>query len=456
MKITLDTGLIPKKTNGEIEFEALKNIERLHQNYEYNIIIKRNFPNSLIGMLYYAYVNHLPIKIRPDDLWIQILCQFSLHVNQNSDKLMYKKFFADKNNMDGKTELQVIHDVASIKDAPIYDFINKIIEQLDEKMNYPDVIKKFQCDFTTSNVITGFTTKIIFMYMIEKYFSYKWIFGCGIPYIELDGTLDDWLKFQTKIKHIFELFGIADETIKSWCNGLINIAAKILDTINDPTNTENIKFLKNIFYEERCGSGSQMSAKGWITNLFLYDKSMKLFNHHMSDTIFWDDYSECIIKCPITVVNVYNPSESGKYEILSGMHGFYIKSDILQLNMGFYMQRQQFIGWTFNEEDTQPNKIIFNKENYNLIKYNNKLMHEHYLEYIKNLPVRNDKKLPNFKDLEIYYGNKNEIITFAFHGNDNLVQYTKGSFANGKFKFLESSLSNSTYVLNNTIKIYPL
>jgi hypothetical protein len=58
----------------------------------YNAPVLRSF--------YEAHINHFPIRIKPDDIWLLIVQAFSFHVNSNSEELR-NKFV----NFDGKTEL---------------------------------------------------------------------------------------------------------------------------------------------------------------------------------------------------------------------------------------------------------------------------------------------------------------------------------------------------------------
>jgi len=407
LKIILDENLEPTKNC--LEEVNLIGDKCTNQYYESEKIIHRSLPNSLIDMLHYAWANHLPVKIRPDDLWLQILCQFALYVNNNSEK--YQHLFADKDNLDGQTQLVVdMTQYNNIRDVPMEKFIAQIMDQLESKIASNDAVSKLQCDFSTSNNITKLVSNIAFMYAVEKYFSYKMILSCGIPWIELDGTLEDWKNFQLKIQY---LCTIADDNIKSWCQNLEDISVRILNSIS---NVEDGKqFWKHLFYEDRCGSGSQTCAKGWITNLFIYDKSMKMFEQEyyplgkerksMYDsgvTMFWDDFPECLIKCPIQV-SYGGECNSTTYEISAGMFGFNSSNRELSplcLVSGFNVKLLEIIGWTFDSKVIRQDAIKFTKENYDRIKYNNKYIHE-WFPYERLTEKHQDEY--NCDNIQIYY-----------------------------------------------------
>ena len=64
----------------------------------YSFDINRNlaFLNKNVPLLngfFQAHINHYPIRIKPDDIWLLIVQAFSNHVNANSEKLRH--YFVD-------------------------------------------------------------------------------------------------------------------------------------------------------------------------------------------------------------------------------------------------------------------------------------------------------------------------------------------------------------------------
>ncbi|AVL95103.1 hypothetical protein ma716 [Moumouvirus australiensis] len=417
--------------------------------FEYPQTIKKNFPNSLIDMMYYAWTNHLGVSIRPDDLWIQILSQFALHVNMNNDH--YKKYFTK--STEGKTIIKVKYsDTYTIETVPIDHFINKIVEQVSENLPNNELVNDLECNFTTSNNITKLVGKITLMYLVEKHYSYHMIFGCGIPYIDLEGTLEDWVNLQDKIKLIED---VADNSIKSWCEDLLNITNKIIETFNDLDSAS--KFWKKFFYEEICGSGSQTCAQGWITYLFIYDKSQKKLERYSNKTgeyglkgiVFWDDFCECMTRVEFECFS----DTVEKYHINSGIMGFIKdKNNTLKLNMGFYVYKQTYREWTFNDEDINSSQIVFSLDNYHKIKYNNKHLHELHRPKI---PIKSRVDIGD--QLEIYAHNSTFYYIYRSKSKKNFCYYSEGYFSKGKFIELNNALSIFEYGTGsrkNSIRIY--
>ena len=45
------------------------------------------FKNYFVATLHRAFINHLPITLRPDDIWLVILQGLAIHIRENADKL---------------------------------------------------------------------------------------------------------------------------------------------------------------------------------------------------------------------------------------------------------------------------------------------------------------------------------------------------------------------------------
>ena len=143
-----------------------------------------------------AHNNHYPIRIKPDDIWLLIVQAFSNHVNANSEEL--RKMFV---NFDGKTTLIVEYPLSSIQEVD-----KKALENFNEQINSQmveylgeDLINILTSDFSTSTYDLKIISKISIMGAFKKYFDYEMdLCGCGIPYLILEGTAEDYKKIIEK------------------------------------------------------------------------------------------------------------------------------------------------------------------------------------------------------------------------------------------------------------------
>ena len=154
------------------------------------ILEKYNFA-PVLGGFYSAHIDHYPIRIKPDDIWLLIVQAFSNHVNLNSEDL--RKYFV---NFTGKKSLVcsfILDDSKQINQKIASDFSAQINSQM-EKYLGKELLNTLTPNFTTTDYNSTIIFKISIMNAFKKYFEYK-IFGmsgCGIPYIILEGTFEDY------------------------------------------------------------------------------------------------------------------------------------------------------------------------------------------------------------------------------------------------------------------------
>ena len=154
----------------------------------------------LLSGFYTAHTNHYPIRIKPDDIWLLILQSFSNHVNINSEKL--RDLFVD---FSGKQTLTVKYDLSDISEVN-RKVLEDFSEQINEQMKYflgEKLLEILSANFSTSNYDSILISKINIMGAFKKYFTFKMeLCGCGIPYIILEGTAEDYKKILEKTKYL--------------------------------------------------------------------------------------------------------------------------------------------------------------------------------------------------------------------------------------------------------------
>ena len=217
---------------------------------------------------YQSYVNHMPVSINPDILWMLIVQGFSRHIDQNAEKLRNK--FVD---FDGKKELTVDGDELTIEEITkegwertFKEFVEKIKENAGESM-----IKLITPSFSTTTPTIQVSSQIAIMSCFKNYFKFIRLWGgCGFPYINLEGTLNDYEELKRKVE---KLMGY---DIDDWVKELIIIIKKIVETKKGKID---IDFWKNMIINEEAmeprGSGELTKVNnidGWLLNFYPYYK----------------------------------------------------------------------------------------------------------------------------------------------------------------------------------------
>ena len=170
--------------------------------YSFDINKPLGFVNSgqalLVGF-YEAYLNHYPIRIKPDDIWLLIVQAFSHHVDINSQEL--REYFV---NFNGKKTLEVLFD------CPIKNINKKMLEQFSIEINKQmeaylgkEILETLTSDYTTTTNDSLIVSKISIICAFKNYFHCqmrKCI--CGFPYIIIEGTSSDYQKMIVKAKKL--------------------------------------------------------------------------------------------------------------------------------------------------------------------------------------------------------------------------------------------------------------
>ena len=233
----------------------------------------KSFENHkvLLGYLN-AYFNHCPIKLSPNVIWQLILNNFSEYVNINSEKLR-KKFV----NFEGKKKLICIKvgsikDVNKYKDDLIKEFCDKIAENIGKEIT--DILTP---NFSTSTNETIIAGKASIMSTFKMFFDFYFgMASCGIPYIILEGNLNDWEKILEKLKYL------------SKYDFDINLIEKdIIEIINTKKGKINLDFWSKIIMKTREKTEERMPCSifsttverdfitGWILHFFNEEKVKK-------------------------------------------------------------------------------------------------------------------------------------------------------------------------------------
>jgi len=199
----LKIDLYPEKEpRNDFIKKSLKNLIKDNKTFLYSFDINQNlaFIDSNVPVLngfYSAHINHYPIRIKPDDIWLIIVQAFSNYVNSNSEEL--RKYFV---NFDGKKVLTVsyhLDDLEQVQKEHLEDFSKQINKQMIEYLG-EELIDTLTPNFTTTDDNSLIIFKISIMGAFKQYFEYKMeLEGCGIPYIILEGTAEDYKKIISKL-----------------------------------------------------------------------------------------------------------------------------------------------------------------------------------------------------------------------------------------------------------------
>ena len=376
LKIVLDTTLEnksePKFSSLEIQseldlqkpdmyFSQFEYTDRLIERDDNNYRTSNNFVNAFIN----SYNLHKSLKLRPDDIKLQILSIISTCVNNNPES--FRDYFVDH---EGKKELTV--------GTPAFSadyFCQKFAELLEENIKDKEFAKHYTNKFSTTNQIISTVNNITLMNTLKEYFSYTMILECGIPSVILEGNLEDWIQ----LKHTYQFFkSIFGETkLKNWFRHFDKIMELFMKMRNlqesgSINSDDYIKEMwKRVISYVPLGSGGDKILGGWIRLFVPYSSDNKIiggldtdiacldltkpepsnsrnyykWQHEMKEFYIASDWTEMTSSFVTTPANLIDYDETEyKVEFYSGFYPPHLTdSDEVCMNIGYMMREDQQI-----------------------------------------------------------------------------------------------------------------
>ena len=291
--------------SGDIEYLGKnESMEILHYKLDTNETEFYNFEKkSLIQGLSLAYQLHFPIIISPDMIWLLILQGYSRYMEKYAeiDREKYVNFEGQKTLYINRINLQLAF--ATEKDwAGIMD---ECVEKISQHVG-KETISNLQSNFSTTNDTTLVVSQTSIMSAMKQYFKYEVLFGgCGVSYIILEGSLEDWKKIKAKLNYLSKF------SLDWWTVHLIPIIDNIIKTkefydVQKKINNELIEFWKGMIkVKDGYDMYNPAILNGWIIKFIpnLDEEKPKLY-----EELREKDIPDQIISCPLKLIEIVESS----------------------------------------------------------------------------------------------------------------------------------------------------
>ena len=140
------------------------------------------------------------MRTSPEDWWYTIIQTVALAIDDNSKYDAVRKFFVQH---EGKKEIRVDVTPNQLKNISGIDYswlFDQFSEEIEKNINVPEYVQQMIPDFSTTTSVHRIVSQITLMTSVQEFFEYRVNTVCGIPAIEMKGTLEDWMKLKEKIK----------------------------------------------------------------------------------------------------------------------------------------------------------------------------------------------------------------------------------------------------------------
>lgn len=212
--------------------------------------------NGLVHTVMQAYNCHRHLIIRPDDVWLAILTQFSLFVNANAESLR-GSFVSHEGQKNLHVELSCL-DI---------DYLaSEMTSLLHENITDPSIREWIMPNFTTTTAVDTTVSSIIMMSTLQKYFTYSCSVVCGLPSVTLEGEKKD---YQSILRRIEKLKEYGEETT-IWYHLLRPILKRFVGAFDNPSDSVNLDFWNRVVDQRSICGGDLIS--GWITAFCVFDR----------------------------------------------------------------------------------------------------------------------------------------------------------------------------------------
>ncbi|EEB92618.1 hypothetical protein MPER_08845, partial [Moniliophthora perniciosa FA553] len=220
--------------------------------------------NGFVNALTDAYNQHRALSIRPDDVWIAILAQFSFFVNTNAERI--RAHFVE---YEGQKELTVT-TIGTRYTVDFGQLAKEMTEQIRANIKDQALCDWILPDFSTTTLNDTVVSSVVMMATLQKYFSYSKMLRCGIPKVTLEGEKADWEKLLARVDKLKEY---GDETTK-WFTLLHPVLSRLVAAFDAPDSQENIEFWQRVAHYKRGASGPRY-VSGWMTAFCVFDEDGK-------------------------------------------------------------------------------------------------------------------------------------------------------------------------------------
>lgn len=223
------------------------------------VVIYQN--NGLVHTLLEAYSSHHAVSIRPDDVWIAILTQFSFFVNANAEELR-DKFVPHK----GQEHL-IVYAAGTRYTVDFGSMAQQMTGLIAQHVKDPAICQWILPNFTTTTNNDLTVGSVVMMATMKKYFTLEFALRCGIPQVTLEGTnSEDW---KLILSRIGELKQYGAQTT-AWFNLLKPVISRFVSAFDAPNDSDNLAFWGNVASQHGRGSGVPYLG-GWANAFCVFD-----------------------------------------------------------------------------------------------------------------------------------------------------------------------------------------
>jgi hypothetical protein len=221
------------------------------------------YGNGFVNGIIRAFEQDLHLTLRPDDVWLAILSQFSFFVNGKAEELR-TQFVSHESKM----KLTVDMTPSPLKSIDMGIFAQLMTGMIQDNVLEPDLKDWIIPNFTTTTDTDKTVASIAMMGTFKKYFEYQLLFGCGFPSVTLLGERADWAKLRRRIDRLPKYHAEAAE----WARLLVPTIDHMVASFDSPDSLDIKDFWLRACHEAGKSFYDISTLSGWITAFCFWDE----------------------------------------------------------------------------------------------------------------------------------------------------------------------------------------
>ncbi|KAF8140939.1 hypothetical protein K438DRAFT_1737443 [Mycena galopus ATCC 62051] len=231
--------------------------------------------NGFVKTVIDAYSRDSALVLRPDDVWIAILSQFSFFLNGRAE-LLRANFVAHE----GKKPLPIFIDSSETRyNIDFGALARQWVGLIEKNVVDPALRTWLMPNFTTTTTHDTTVSAVLAMATLKKYFTFPLLLGgCGLPRVTLEGERADWVNILGRLEKLKE-YGV--ESV-AWYHLLCPVISRFVAAFDAPASAQNVHFWERVAHHDSSGGSGNDFYSGWITAFACFSKEGVWLGHPLN------------------------------------------------------------------------------------------------------------------------------------------------------------------------------
>lgn len=216
-------------------------------------VVDHGATHPLLGAVHRAFAEHRPLVLTPDVVWLTIAHGVARHVHLNAETLRRRLV-----RHDGRERITL--EVSELPDsgADWGEVVEAFRDALADRIG-DGPARLFECDFSTSTEVERLAGRVVLMDAYTPFYDYQLECICGIPWVRLEGTVEDWRRIRERVDVLAEL------DLETWARSLRPICDELVKAAD---GAPTLSFWRRLYKPVDAYGGDVVT--GWIARLYPY------------------------------------------------------------------------------------------------------------------------------------------------------------------------------------------